>query len=231
MSTPRSPPRAPPGTAGRRGPCLSGRDSAPLRNVARAKLEPFADLIARETASRFGKRARGRGGDQQGRHLGVLLRRTHLAKALRRGDGRARRGPPQAARRARRARPYNFRPIAQRSHRPALLAGNAIVFKPSEKTPAVGEYLVLALPRGRVPEGGARCVQGGIEVARRSPPIRVWTASCSPARPGPGSRSIANSPTPRTSSSPSKWAATTRSSSGRRATSTPPPRSPSSRPI
>ena len=43
--------------------------------------------------------------------------------------------------------PYNFPAHLPNGHIvPALLAGNAIVFKPSEKTPAVGEFLVVALP-------------------------------------------------------------------------------------
>ena len=114
--------------------------------------------------------------------------------------------------------PYNFPAHLPNGHIvPALLAGNAVVFKPSEKTPAVGEYLVDALSRGgrargRRPlrPGRARDRQG----ARR--PCRASTACCSPARPAPASRSTASSPRRRTRSSRSKWAATTRSSSGTR---------------
>lgn len=46
---------------------------------------------------------------------------------------------------------------------PALLAGNAVVFKPSEKSPAVGEMLVRALHESGVPNGVLRIVQGGPE--------------------------------------------------------------------
>jgi succinylglutamic semialdehyde dehydrogenase len=44
---------------------------------------------------------------------------------------------------------------------PALLAGNAVIFKPSEKTPATGEALVAAMHRGGVPEEVIQCVVGG----------------------------------------------------------------------
>jgi succinylglutamic semialdehyde dehydrogenase len=47
-----------------------------------------------------------------------------------------------------------------------LLAGNAIVFKPSEKTPATGEYLVSLYHEAGVPEEVVRCVQGGPEVGK-----------------------------------------------------------------
>lgn len=46
---------------------------------------------------------------------------------------------------------------------PALIAGNAVVFKPSEKTPAVGEALVAAFHRAGVPEDVIQCVIGGPE--------------------------------------------------------------------
>ncbi|HYN46570.1 MAG TPA: succinylglutamate-semialdehyde dehydrogenase, partial [Allosphingosinicella sp.] len=63
--------------------------------------------------------------------------------------------------------PYNFPAHLPNGHIvPALLAGNAIVFKPSEKTPAVGEYLVDLYREAGVPEGVVRCVQGGPETGK-----------------------------------------------------------------
>src|SRR5205085_8210722 len=63
--------------------------------------------------------------------------------------------------------PYNFPAHLPNGHIvPALLAGNAIVFKPSEKTPAAGEYLVSLYHEAGVPEDVVRCVQGGIEVGK-----------------------------------------------------------------
>ena len=44
---------------------------------------------------------------------------------------------------------------------PALVAGNAVVFKPSEKTPAVGEFLKHLYHKAGVPEGVLRLLQGG----------------------------------------------------------------------
>ncbi|MBA4007611.1 MAG: succinylglutamate-semialdehyde dehydrogenase [Erythrobacter sp.] len=46
---------------------------------------------------------------------------------------------------------------------PALIAGNAVVFKPSEKTPAVGEALVAAFHGAGVPADVIQCVIGGAE--------------------------------------------------------------------
>ena len=60
--------------------------------------------------------------------------------------------------------PYNFPAHLPNGHIvPALIAGNAVVFKPSEKTPAVGEYLVRLFHEAGVPETVVRCVQGGPE--------------------------------------------------------------------
>jgi succinylglutamic semialdehyde dehydrogenase len=46
---------------------------------------------------------------------------------------------------------------------PALIAGNAIVFKPSEKTPASGAFLVECLHKAGIPEGVVRLLVGGPE--------------------------------------------------------------------
>ena len=62
--------------------------------------------------------------------------------------------------------PYNFPahlPGGQMI--PALLAGNTIVFKPSELTPAVGEWLVDAWQQAGLPAGVVNLLQGGREVA------------------------------------------------------------------
>lgn len=44
---------------------------------------------------------------------------------------------------------------------PALIAGNCVVFKPSEKSPAVGEALVACMHRAGVPEGVVQLAIGG----------------------------------------------------------------------
>ncbi|WP_379921945.1 succinylglutamate-semialdehyde dehydrogenase [Erythrobacter sp. R86502] len=58
--------------------------------------------------------------------------------------------------------PYNFPAHLPNGHIvPALIAGNAVLFKPSEKTPAVGEALVSAFCRAGVPEDVIQLVIGG----------------------------------------------------------------------
>lgn len=60
--------------------------------------------------------------------------------------------------------PYNFPAHLPNGHIvPALIAGNAVVFKPSEKAPAVGEALVAAFHAAGVPEDVIQLVIGGPE--------------------------------------------------------------------
>ncbi|MCX9148848.1 succinylglutamate-semialdehyde dehydrogenase [Erythrobacter sp. WG] len=60
--------------------------------------------------------------------------------------------------------PYNFPAHLPNGHIvPALIAGNAVIFKPSEKTPAVGEALVGAFHRAGVPEDVIQLLVGGPE--------------------------------------------------------------------
>lgn len=63
--------------------------------------------------------------------------------------------------------PYNFPAHLPNGHIiPALIAGNVIVFKPSEKTPASGEYLVQCYYEAGIPEGVVRLLIGGPEQGR-----------------------------------------------------------------
>jgi succinylglutamic semialdehyde dehydrogenase len=58
--------------------------------------------------------------------------------------------------------PYNFPAHLPTGHIvPALIAGNTVVFKPSEKTPASGEFLVQCYRDAGIPEGAIRLLQGG----------------------------------------------------------------------
>lgn len=58
--------------------------------------------------------------------------------------------------------PYNFPAHLPNGHIvPALIAGNAIVFKPSEKTPATGAMLVECYHAAGIPDGVVRLVIGG----------------------------------------------------------------------
>jgi succinylglutamic semialdehyde dehydrogenase len=63
--------------------------------------------------------------------------------------------------------PYNFPAHLPNGHIvPALLAGNAIVFKPSEKTPATGAMLVECYHAAGIPSGVVRLVIGGPDEGR-----------------------------------------------------------------
>ena len=63
--------------------------------------------------------------------------------------------------------PYNFPAHLPNGHIvPALLAGNAVVFKPSEKTPASGEFLVQCYHEAGVPKGALRLLIGGPDEGR-----------------------------------------------------------------
>ncbi len=60
--------------------------------------------------------------------------------------------------------PYNFPAHLPNGHIvPALIAGNAVVFKPSEKTPATGSFLVDCFHAAKIPEGVVRLLIGGID--------------------------------------------------------------------
>ncbi|MGA1518156.1 MAG: succinylglutamate-semialdehyde dehydrogenase, partial [Phycisphaerales bacterium] len=64
--------------------------------------------------------------------------------------------------------PFNFPAHLPNGHIvPALLLGNTVVFKPSEKTPAVGQMLADLLHRAAFPPGVVNLVQGGADVAAR----------------------------------------------------------------
>ncbi|WP_417451480.1 succinylglutamate-semialdehyde dehydrogenase [Kordiimonas sp.] len=60
--------------------------------------------------------------------------------------------------------PYNFPGHLPNGHIvPALIAGNTIVFKPSEQTPAVAEFMVKIWVEAGLPKGVINLVQGGRE--------------------------------------------------------------------
>lgn len=63
--------------------------------------------------------------------------------------------------------PFNFPGHLPNGHIvPALLAGDTVVFKPSEETPLAGQLLVEALEAAGVPPGVINLVQGGREVGQ-----------------------------------------------------------------
>lgn len=61
--------------------------------------------------------------------------------------------------------PFNFPASMANSHiLPAILAGNTVVFKPSELTPITGILMTKAWHRAGLPDGVINCVSGGREV-------------------------------------------------------------------
>ncbi|MCU0891649.1 MAG: succinylglutamate-semialdehyde dehydrogenase [Sandarakinorhabdus sp.] len=63
--------------------------------------------------------------------------------------------------------PYNFPAHLPNGHIvPALLAGNVIVFKPSEQTPAVAEFMGGLWARAGLPDGVLTIVHGGGDAGR-----------------------------------------------------------------
>jgi succinylglutamic semialdehyde dehydrogenase len=63
--------------------------------------------------------------------------------------------------------PFNFPGHLPNGHIvPALLAGDTVVFKPSEETPLAGQMLVETLEMAGVPAGVVNLVQGGREVGQ-----------------------------------------------------------------
>ena len=64
--------------------------------------------------------------------------------------------------------PYNFPAHLPNGHIvPALIAGNTVLFKPSEKTLATGEFLVKLFHKAGVPEDVIQMVVGGVEEGKR----------------------------------------------------------------
>ena len=137
-------------------------------NVVRAKIEPFADLIARETGKPLWE-ARTEAEaviNKVDISVSAYAERTaqrRLEGAL--GSKVAVRHKPHGVLAV--LGPYNFPAHLPNGHIvPALIAGNAVVFKPSEKTPAVGEFLTKLYHEAGVPEDVVQCVQGGPEVGK-----------------------------------------------------------------
>jgi succinylglutamic semialdehyde dehydrogenase len=137
-------------------------------NVVRARKDEFADLIARETGKPLW---------EAGTEVDAVINKVDISvTAYQDRTPQRRLEGALGARVAVRHKPhgllgvlgpYNFPAHLPNGHIvPALLAGNALVFKPSEKTPAVGELLVKLYHEAGVPEDVVRIVQGGPDVGR-----------------------------------------------------------------
>lgn len=134
-------------------------------NVVRQRADALTDLIARETGKPLW--------DARTEVEAVIAKVDISVTAYSERTGQRRSEAPMNARMALRHKPhgvlavlgpYNFPAHLPNGHIvPALLAGNAVVFKPSEKTPAVGEFLVQCYHAAGVPEGCVRLVIGGAD--------------------------------------------------------------------
>ncbi|MBA3898495.1 MAG: succinylglutamate-semialdehyde dehydrogenase [Sphingomonadaceae bacterium] len=132
-------------------------------NVVRGKSDALADLIARETGKPFWE-ARAEVESVIAK-VEISIDAYNERTAQRRLDGamnqrQALRHKPHGVLAV--LGPYNFPAHLPNGHIvPALLAGNAVVFKPSEKTPASGKMLVECFHAAGLPTGLVRVVIGG----------------------------------------------------------------------
>ena len=138
-------------------------------NAVRARAEQFADLIARETGKPLWE-ARSEVESVVAKvdiSIGAYAERTpqrRLEGAM--GARNAVRHKPHGVLAV--LGPFNFPAHLPNGHIvPAMIAGNAVVFKPSEKTPATGACLVELYHEAGVPEGVVRLLIGGPEEGRR----------------------------------------------------------------
>jgi succinylglutamic semialdehyde dehydrogenase len=132
-------------------------------NVVRAKADAFTDLIARETGKPIW--------EARGEVESVIAKVEISIAAYADRTAQRRLDAPMGSRMALRHKPhgvlavlgpYNFPAHLPNGHIvPALLAGNAVVFKPSEKTPASGAMLIDCFKAAGVPDGCVRLLVGG----------------------------------------------------------------------
>ncbi|MGH6616379.1 succinylglutamate-semialdehyde dehydrogenase [Sphingomonas sp.] len=132
-------------------------------NVVRARADAFTDLIARETGKPLW--------EARTEVESVIAKVDISVGAYAERTAQRRIDAPMGSRMAVRHKPhgvlavlgpYNFPAHLPNGHIvPALLAGNAVIFKPSEKTPASGVFLVECFHAAGVPEGCIRVLIGG----------------------------------------------------------------------
>jgi succinylglutamic semialdehyde dehydrogenase len=137
-------------------------------NVVRQRAEPFADTIARETGKPLW--------EARTEVDSVVAKVDISVSAYSERSAQRRLDSPMGSRMALRHKPhgvlavlgpYNFPAHLPNGHIvPALLAGNAVVFKPSEKTPASGAFLIECFHAAGIPEGVVRLLIGGPDEGR-----------------------------------------------------------------
>ncbi|MXP30075.1 succinylglutamate-semialdehyde dehydrogenase [Porphyrobacter algicida] len=134
-------------------------------NAVRKQADPFAELIARETGKPLWE-ARTEVEAVIGKveiSINAYAERTGSKKLDSALQGTASvRHKPHGVMAV--LGPYNFPAHLPNGHIvPALIAGNTVVFKPSEKTPAVGEFLVKCFHTAKIPDDVVQCLIGGPE--------------------------------------------------------------------
>lgn len=132
-------------------------------NQVRKQAEPFAELIARETGKPLW--------EARTEVEAVIAKVEISVKAYSERTGSKKLDSALAGTASLRHKPhgvmavlgpYNFPAHLPNGHIvPALIAGNTVVFKPSEKTPAVGEFLVKCFHAAKIPDGVVQCLIGG----------------------------------------------------------------------
>ena len=137
-------------------------------NEVRKQAEPFAELIARETGKPLWE-ARTEVEAVIGKveiSISAYAERTGQKKLNSALQGTAAlRHKPHGVMAV--LGPYNFPAHLPNGHIvPALIAGNVVLFKPSEKTPAVGEFLVQCFHNAKIPDDVIQCVQGGPDAGK-----------------------------------------------------------------
>ena len=132
-------------------------------NVVRQRHEQFADLLARETGKPLWEART---------EVDTVIAKVDISvTAYAERTAQRRLDAPMGSRMALRHKPhgvlavlgpYNFPAHLPNGHIvPALLADNAVVFKPSEKTPATGAFLVDCYRAAGVPDANIRLLIGG----------------------------------------------------------------------
>ncbi|MDP1025882.1 succinylglutamate-semialdehyde dehydrogenase [Sphingomonas sp. KR1UV-12] len=137
-------------------------------NIVRQRHESFADLIARETGKPLWEARTEVDSVMAKVDISVAAYADRTSQRRMEGQMGARvavRHKPHGVLAV--LGPYNFPAHLPNGHIvPALIAGNAVVFKPSEKTPATGRFLVECLHAAGVPENCVRLLVGGPEQGR-----------------------------------------------------------------
>ncbi|QDK36214.1 succinylglutamate-semialdehyde dehydrogenase [Bdellovibrio sp. NC01] len=134
-----------------------------LKEMYDANVEQMAQLISRDTGKPLWDamteaKALGAKVDITVNHSIKLIAEERIANALPQVDGVIRhrsRGVMAVV------GPFNFPAHLPNGHIvPALIAGNTIVFKPSEQTPAVGQFMAELFEKANFPPGVFNLVQG-----------------------------------------------------------------------